>query len=91
MKSGYWFVAVLVMCILFFLWKDTPWWLYAGREVSEGVAGGLFWDGRVNSLGEQEYAATVNSEELGDLKLTLEEEVALVAFMNTLTDGYKTE
>lgn len=40
---------------------------------------------------EPEYNATVNSEELGDLKLTPEEEAALVAFMKTLTDGYKAE
>jgi hypothetical protein len=30
----------------------------------------------------------VNDEELGDLKLTPEEVDALVAFMETLTDGY---
>lgn len=33
-----------------------------------------------------EVAANVNRDELGDLKLTAEEEAALVAFMKTLTD-----
>ena len=36
-----------------------------------------------------EYAETVNTDELGDLGLTAEEEAALVAFMKTLSDGYK--
>jgi len=35
-----------------------------------------------------EYAATVNTDELGNLGLSLEEEAALVAFMKTLSDGY---
>jgi cytochrome c peroxidase len=35
-----------------------------------------------------EIATNVNSEELGDLRLTADEEAALVAFMETLTDGY---
>lgn len=35
-----------------------------------------------------EYSATVNKEELGDLKLSAEEELSLVDFMKTLTDGY---
>ena len=35
-----------------------------------------------------EVAANVNTEELGDLGLTAEEEAALVAFMKTLSDGY---
>jgi cytochrome c peroxidase len=35
-----------------------------------------------------EIAANVNTEELGDLRLTADEEAALVAFMETLTDGY---
>jgi cytochrome c peroxidase len=30
----------------------------------------------------------VNTEELGDLGLTAEEDAAIVAFMKTLTDGY---
>ena len=37
---------------------------------------------------EPEYAATVNTAELGDLKLKPDEEAALVAFMKTLSDGY---
>ncbi|MGB4442391.1 MAG: cytochrome c peroxidase [Coriobacteriia bacterium] len=35
-----------------------------------------------------EYAATVNTAELGDLKLKPDEEAALVAFLKTLSDGY---
>lgn len=35
-----------------------------------------------------EIAENVNTEELGNLGLTAEEEAALVAFMKTLTDGY---
>lgn len=37
---------------------------------------------------EPEYADTVNTAELGDLKLKPSEEAALVAFMKTLSDGY---
>lgn len=36
-----------------------------------------------------EVAANVNIDELGDLGLTTEEEDAIVAFLNTLSDGYK--
>lgn len=36
-----------------------------------------------------EYAATVNREELGNLGLSPEEEAAIVAFMQALTDGYR--
>jgi len=35
-----------------------------------------------------EIARNVNDEELGDLGMTEDEELALVAFMQTLTDGY---
>jgi cytochrome c peroxidase len=35
-----------------------------------------------------EIADNMNTEELGDLKLSTDEEQALVAFMKTLTDGY---
>ena len=35
-----------------------------------------------------EVAGTVNTDELGDLGLTTEEELALVAFMLTMSDGY---
>jgi hypothetical protein len=37
---------------------------------------------------EPEVAVNVNVDELGDLGLTVEEEWAIVAFMETLTDGY---
>lgn len=35
-----------------------------------------------------EVAENVNSDELGDLGLTVEEEAAIVAFLRTLSDGY---
>lgn len=35
-----------------------------------------------------EYPATVNTEELGDLKLTPDEERQIVCFLQTLTDGF---
>jgi len=35
-----------------------------------------------------EYPATMNADELGDLKLTDAEEDAIVAFLNTLSDGF---
>jgi len=35
-----------------------------------------------------EVAVNVNTDELGDLGLTPEEEAAIVAFMKTLSDGY---
>jgi cytochrome c peroxidase len=37
---------------------------------------------------EPEVAVNVNTDELGDLGLTAEEEAAIVAFMKTLSDGY---
>ena len=39
---------------------------------------------------EPEVAANVNTKELGDLKLDVDEEDAIVAFMRTLSDGYFT-
>ena len=36
-----------------------------------------------------EVPDTVNTDEMGDLGLTAEEEAAIVAFMKTLTDGYE--
>lgn len=38
-----------------------------------------------------EVAENVNTEELGDLKLTAQEVLDIVAFMETLTDGYQPE
>jgi cytochrome c peroxidase len=38
---------------------------------------------------EPEVPETVNRKELGDLKLTAGEERALVAFLRTLSDGFK--
>lgn len=40
---------------------------------------------------EAEVPMNVNTDELGDLGLTPEEEAAIVAFMKTLTDGYQPE
>jgi hypothetical protein len=39
---------------------------------------------------EPEVADNVNTDELGDLGLTQEEEDALVAFMQAMSDGYLT-
>ena len=36
-----------------------------------------------------EVAANVNTDELGDLGLTAEEEAAIVAFLKTLSDGFE--
>jgi cytochrome c peroxidase len=38
-----------------------------------------------------EDATNLNRRQLGDLKLTDQEETALVSFMKTLTDGYKVQ
>ena len=38
---------------------------------------------------DPEVAENVNSDELGNLGLTPEEEAAIVAFMKTLSDGYE--
>ncbi len=42
-----------------------------------------------DSWGKPEVSENVNDEELGDLKLSKKEVKALVAFMETLSDGYK--
>lgn len=42
----------------------------------------------VESWPVPEVAENVNTDELGDLGLTADEEAAIVAFMKTLTDGY---
>lgn len=42
----------------------------------------------VNCWPKPEVSENMNTEELGDLKLTPEEEAAIVAFMKTLSDGY---
>jgi cytochrome c peroxidase len=44
----------------------------------------------VNCWPSPEVAENVNTEELGNLELTAEEERALVAYLRTLTDGYAT-
>lgn len=52
---------------------------YNTRDVSTGVW--AVWP-------PPEYAATVNTTDLGNLGLTLSEEADLVAFLKTLSDGY---
>lgn len=42
-----------------------------------------------NEFPPAEYPETINTDELGNLGLTPEEEADIVAFMKTLTDGYK--
>jgi cytochrome c peroxidase len=42
----------------------------------------------VESWPPPEVAENVNTDELGNLELTAEEEAAVVAFMKTLSDGY---
>lgn len=42
----------------------------------------------INCWPKPEVPVNVNVEELGDLKLTPDEEAAIVAFMRTLSDGY---
>jgi cytochrome c peroxidase len=37
---------------------------------------------------DPEVSENVNTDELGDLRLTLEEEAAVVAFLKTLSDGF---
>lgn len=47
--------------------------------------------GAVGFNNQPEITANINTEELGDLKLTDQEVLDIVAFMETLTDGYKIE
>ncbi len=48
-----------------------------------------FYNKRDSLYTSPEVPATVNKEELGNLKLNSQEEKDLVAFLRTLTDGYK--
>jgi hypothetical protein len=43
----------------------------------------------MNCWPEAEVTANVNTDELGNLGLSDEEEDAIVAFMQTLSDGFK--
>ena len=45
----------------------------------------------VNCWPEPEVRTNLNKEELGNLRLTNEEEDAIVAFLRTLSDGYVPE
>lgn len=49
-----------------------------------------FYNSRdIEAFPAPEFPQTVNKDELGNLRLTISEEKAIVAFMKTLTDGYK--
>jgi cytochrome c peroxidase len=41
------------------------------------------------TIPKPEVPVNVNKDELGNLKLTPQEELDIVAFLKTLTDGYK--
>jgi hypothetical protein len=43
----------------------------------------------VEPFPEAEFPTTVNHQEMGNLNLTQKEEKEIVAFLNTLSDGYK--
>ena len=55
---------------------------YNTRDVDGAGWKGEMWP-------DPEYDLTMNVDELGNLGLTIGEEIALVAFMKTLSDGYK--
>ena len=55
---------------------------YNTRDVA-----GAGWNGA--PWAEPEVDQNVNTDELGDLELTDDEELAIVAFLMTLSDGYK--
>ncbi len=63
-----------------------------GAKSSKGTCSDLFTTEaealKMDCWPAPEIAANVNDAELGDLGLTLEEEEAIVAFMETLSDGY---
>jgi cytochrome c peroxidase len=69
----------LEMIVHFYNTRDL---LPAADRVKEAKPG-------VNCWPAPEVVANINKEELGDLKLTTEEEAQIVAFMRTLSDGYK--
>jgi cytochrome c peroxidase len=55
---------------------------YNTRDVPGALGNGMDWDA-------PEYPATVNFDELGNLGLSDHDEDALVAFMKTLSDGFR--
>jgi len=61
---------------------------YNTRDVLERCHQGSFGE-KETCWPEAEVNINVNSDELGDLKLTDSEEDAIVAFMKTLSDGYQ--
>ena len=63
---------------------------YNTRDVKP-VCPGLYTEAQAlaaNCWPEPEVAENVNTDELGDLGLSAEEEAAIVAFLKTLSDGY---
>lgn len=70
--------ATLEQIVHFYNTRDVLGWVVDNHDPGFAVSG---WPA-------PEIAANVNTDELGNLGLTAEEEAALVAFMKTLTDGY---
>jgi cytochrome c peroxidase len=70
--------STLKQIVHFYNTRDTLGWVSDNRDPGFGKTG---WP-------EPEIMQNVNRDELGDLKLTSDEELAIVAFMKTLTDDY---
>lgn len=64
---------------------------YNTRDVLPDCAAVGTPDEGVNCWPAPEVAENVNRDELGDLGLTAEQELAVVAFLKTLSDGYFVE
>ncbi len=63
---------------------------YFHNGVAQTLEQVVHFDNKRNSgfMSPPEFPATMNREELGDLKLTDSEEQDVVAFLKTFTDGY---
>jgi cytochrome c peroxidase len=61
---------------------------YNTRDVLDSCEEVAVPDEGVNCWPEPEYPNNVNTDELGDLGLSHEDELAIVAFLRTLSDGY---
>ncbi len=70
--------ATLAQIVHFYNTRDTLGEVLNNRDPGFGKAG---WP-------KPEIQQNVNRDELGNLKLTQEEEHAIIAFLNTLTDDY---
>lgn len=70
--------ATLEQFVHFYNTRDTLGWVPDNQDSGFAVSG---WP-------KPEVLQNVNHDELGDLKLTADEEKAIVAFMKTLTDDY---